>query len=75
MTDARENFDAAIVGAGPSGSSLAVSYTHLRAHETALNAIIIDGDMFTNDTALILSPQAGALLKGKDLAGFEEALH
>ncbi len=41
-----------------------------------LNAITIDGDMSTNDTALILSPRSGApLAAAGDLANFEEALH
>ncbi len=40
-----------------------------------LNAISIDGDMSTNDTAIILSPRSGkSLAGGKDLAAFEEAL-
>jgi glutamate N-acetyltransferase / amino-acid N-acetyltransferase len=40
-----------------------------------LNAITIDGDMSTNDTALILSPRSDAPLSGaEDLAHFEEAL-
>ncbi len=42
---------------------------------TTLNAITIDGDMSTNDTALILSPRSGAPLTGDgDRAAFEEAL-
>jgi glutamate N-acetyltransferase / amino-acid N-acetyltransferase len=39
-----------------------------------LNAISIDGDMSTNDTAIILSPE-GTPLSGDDLAAFETALH
>lgn len=39
-----------------------------------LNAICIDNDMSTNDTAVILSPRSGKPLGGKDLAAFEEAL-
>jgi glutamate N-acetyltransferase / amino-acid N-acetyltransferase len=40
-----------------------------------LNAITIDGDMSTNDTALILSPRSDRPLSGAgDLAIFEEAL-
>ena len=40
-----------------------------------LNAISIDGDMSTNDTAIILSPRSGKpLAGGSDLAAFEEAL-
>ncbi len=40
-----------------------------------LNAISIDGDMSTNDTAVILSPRSGKpLAGGSDLAAFEEAL-
>ena len=46
-----------------------------KAVGTTLNAITIDGDMSTNDTALILSPRSGAPLSGEDdLAPFEEAL-
>ncbi|MBN1496306.1 MAG: bifunctional glutamate N-acetyltransferase/amino-acid acetyltransferase ArgJ [Spirochaetes bacterium] len=42
---------------------------------TTLNAITIDGDMSTNDTALILSPRSDTpLAKKEDLAAFEEAL-
>lgn len=40
-----------------------------------LNAISIDGDMSTNDTAIILSPRSGKpLAGGSDLAAFEDAL-
>jgi glutamate N-acetyltransferase/amino-acid N-acetyltransferase len=40
-----------------------------------LNAITIDGDMSTNDTAIILSPQSGSPLeKSGDLDNFEESL-
>jgi glutamate N-acetyltransferase / amino-acid N-acetyltransferase len=40
-----------------------------------LNAISIDGDMSTNDTAIILSPRSGKpIAGGTDLAAFEEAL-
>ncbi|HPV43476.1 MAG TPA: bifunctional ornithine acetyltransferase/N-acetylglutamate synthase, partial [Spirochaetota bacterium] len=40
-----------------------------------LNAISIDGDMSTNDTAIILSPRSGKpLAGGNDLAAFEDAL-
>jgi glutamate N-acetyltransferase / amino-acid N-acetyltransferase len=47
-----------------------------RAIGTTLNAITIDGDMSTNDTALIFSPRSDApLAKKGDLAAFEEALH
>jgi glutamate N-acetyltransferase / amino-acid N-acetyltransferase len=45
-----------------------------RAVGTTLNAITIDGDMSTNDTAIILSPAAGAPLEGSGLAAFGEAL-
>ncbi len=46
-----------------------------RGVASTLNAITIDGDMSTNDTAIILSPRSGAPLSGKDdLASFEEAL-
>src|SRR4030042_410037 len=41
-----------------------------------LNAITIDGDMSTNDTAIILSPRSDAPLTADgDLNAFEEALH
>lgn len=41
----------------------------------SFNAITIDGDMSTNDSAIILSPASGDPLTGaQDLAGFEEAL-
>ncbi|MBN2079963.1 MAG: bifunctional glutamate N-acetyltransferase/amino-acid acetyltransferase ArgJ [Spirochaetes bacterium] len=43
---------------------------------STLNAITIDGDMSTNDTALILSPRSKAPLRSRgDLARFREALH
>ncbi len=43
---------------------------------TTLNAITIDGDMSTNDTALILSPRSKAPLRGRTtLDRFGEALH
>ncbi len=46
-----------------------------RSVASTLNAITIDGDMSTNDTAIILSPRTGTPLAGKDdLASFEEAL-
>ncbi|MBN2159674.1 MAG: bifunctional glutamate N-acetyltransferase/amino-acid acetyltransferase ArgJ [Spirochaetes bacterium] len=46
-----------------------------RSVARTLNAITIDGDTSTNDSAVILSPQAGTPLKGKqDLNNFEEAL-
>jgi glutamate N-acetyltransferase/amino-acid N-acetyltransferase len=42
---------------------------------TTLNAITIDGDMSTNDTAIILSPQSDRpLTDRRDLAAFDEAL-
>jgi glutamate N-acetyltransferase / amino-acid N-acetyltransferase len=40
----------------------------------SLNAITIDGDMSTNDTALILAPCSGNPAAGKDIEAFEEAL-
>lgn len=40
----------------------------------SLNAITIDGDMSTNDTAIILSPAHIPPLSGNDLSLFEEAL-
>jgi glutamate N-acetyltransferase / amino-acid N-acetyltransferase len=41
----------------------------------SFNSITIDGDMSTNDTALILSPVSKKCIKNKnDLAAFEEAL-
>ncbi len=46
-----------------------------RGVSSTLNAITIDGDMSTNDTAIILSPRSARPLSGKDdLASFEEAL-
>lgn len=43
---------------------------------STLNAITIDGDMSTNDTALILSPRADdPLSDAADLVAFREALH
>ena len=46
-----------------------------RSVGTTLNAITIDGDMSTNDTAIILSPRSDKpLTHRKDLAAFEEAL-
>jgi glutamate N-acetyltransferase/amino-acid N-acetyltransferase len=46
-----------------------------RAVGTTLNAITIDGDMSTNDTAVILSPQSDKpLTEGGDRDAFEEAL-
>jgi glutamate N-acetyltransferase/amino-acid N-acetyltransferase len=38
------------------------------------NAITIDGDMSTNDTAILLSPAAGGYLSGVSLKEFESAL-
>jgi glutamate N-acetyltransferase/amino-acid N-acetyltransferase len=38
------------------------------------NAITIDGDMSTNDTAIILSPASGEYLSGESLNEFESAL-
>lgn len=47
-----------------------------KAIARTLNAITIDGDMSTNDTAIILSPRSGRpLAAAGDLANFEEALH
>lgn len=46
-----------------------------RRIESSFNSISIDGDMSTNDTALILSPASDNPLSAReDLAGFEEAL-
>ncbi len=45
-----------------------------RCIDRTLNSITIDGDMSTNDTALLLSPQDGPILQGADLSAFEEAL-
>jgi len=47
-----------------------------RCVDTTLNTITIDGDMSTNDTALILSPLSDAPLSDEHgLRNFEEALH
>jgi len=47
-----------------------------RIIQKTLNAITIDGDMSTNDTAVILSPISKKPLSDKnDLHSFEEALH
>lgn len=47
-----------------------------KAAGATLNSITIDGDMSTNDTAIILSPARGEALAGPgDLSNFEEALH
>jgi glutamate N-acetyltransferase/amino-acid N-acetyltransferase len=47
-----------------------------RVVEKTYNAITIDGDMSTNDTAIVLSPQSGEnLSSAEDLAAFEEALN
>ena len=47
----------------------------LRCVGKTLNAITIDGDMSTNDTAIILSPESESpLVKPSDLHEFEEAL-
>lgn len=44
--------------------------------DTTLNAITIDGDMSTNDTAIILSPKSPSpLTDQRDLNAFAEALH
>lgn len=46
-----------------------------RVVEKTYNAITIDGDMSTNDTAIVLSPQSAKYLSSnEDLAAFEEAL-
>jgi glutamate N-acetyltransferase/amino-acid N-acetyltransferase len=45
-----------------------------RCIDRSLNAITVDGDMSTNDTAVILSPASGETLRGGDLAAFEETL-
>ena len=43
---------------------------------STLNAITIDGDMSTNDTAIILSPRSKTPLRGRDdLSRFRGALH
>ncbi len=39
-----------------------------------LNALTIDGDTSTNDTAIILSPALPDILSGEDLDSFEQAL-
>jgi glutamate N-acetyltransferase/amino-acid N-acetyltransferase len=47
-----------------------------RSVDATLNAITIDGDMSTNDTALILSPQSDTPVDdARGLENFEEALH
>ncbi|HQO23829.1 MAG TPA: bifunctional ornithine acetyltransferase/N-acetylglutamate synthase, partial [Spirochaetota bacterium] len=43
--------------------------------DKTVNAITIDGDMSTNDTAIILSPVSDDNLKNEDLAEFEKALY
>ena len=46
-----------------------------RCINNSFNSITIDGDMSTNDTALILSPASKQCVKSSnDLAAFEEAL-
>ena len=46
-----------------------------RAIDKSFNAITIDGDMSTNDTAIILAPQSETpLTDSRDLKAFEEAL-
>jgi len=46
-----------------------------RCIDNTINSITIDGDMSTNDTALILSPVSGNCIKSEaDLADFESAL-
>jgi glutamate N-acetyltransferase / amino-acid N-acetyltransferase len=46
-----------------------------RCINNSFNSITIDGDMSTNDTALILSPVSGKYIKSNDdLAAFKEAL-
>ncbi|MBN2403555.1 MAG: bifunctional glutamate N-acetyltransferase/amino-acid acetyltransferase ArgJ [Spirochaetes bacterium] len=45
-----------------------------RCINNSFNSITIDGDMSTNDTALILSPASRLYIKKEDLADFEEAL-
>ncbi len=42
--------------------------------DRTLNAITIDGDMSTNDTAIILSQRGGDYLTGEDLELFENSL-
>lgn len=42
---------------------------------STLNSITIDGDMSTNDTAIILSPASDEHINGKDLDQFENALN
>ncbi len=46
----------------------------LRCIDTSLNAITVDGDMSTNDTALVLAPASKKTLSGDALAAFEAAL-
>ena len=46
-----------------------------RVIDRTVNAITIDGDMSTNDTAILLSPLSGNHLSGDDLRIFEEALY
>ncbi|MBP7901673.1 MAG: bifunctional glutamate N-acetyltransferase/amino-acid acetyltransferase ArgJ [Spirochaetes bacterium] len=43
--------------------------------DKTVNALTIDGDMSTNDTAIILSPVSDDNLKNEDLAEFEKALY
>jgi glutamate N-acetyltransferase/amino-acid N-acetyltransferase len=43
--------------------------------DKTVNAITIDGDMSTNDTAIMLSPASEDNLKNEDLAEFEKALY
>ncbi|HOU85951.1 MAG TPA: bifunctional glutamate N-acetyltransferase/amino-acid acetyltransferase ArgJ, partial [Spirochaetota bacterium] len=43
--------------------------------DKTVNAITIDGDMSTNDTAIMLSPVSDENLKNDDLAEFEKALY
>jgi glutamate N-acetyltransferase / amino-acid N-acetyltransferase len=45
-----------------------------RVVDHTFNALTIDGDMSTNDTALILSPVSASHLSGDDLKLFEDAL-
>jgi len=45
-----------------------------RCVDTSLNAITVDGDMSTNDTAVILAPASKEPLTGDDLAAFASAL-
>ncbi len=46
-----------------------------RVIDKTLNSITIDGDMSTNDTAIILSPDSGRKISGSDLNNFEDALN